>query len=415
MAPSSPHPHFEQSVPDDEKIKPMISAFNEKINLSPLVISDSGNFQSKSNDPSMEKKDGKKNSADGIKAEELWPKITELNDIRPPASPKSQNIAIKQVISESASLAPYEHGANVVDDNRPPSPVDESKPTTQVISNPPYQPPKQAQPEQGISWPSIPDHALQKPMPKQHVIREGAYQQSSKAMPDELSLRSGSPTRPSVQTLRDPSILTSPTHDQAAIREDYMNNAQGRLSSVLEESESFARREFGDNMPSYMSTFSSASHASNLSSLRANDSAFDYKHYSYRHNNYHNFTYNLSTSCDHQQGNGNFIVSSKSAPAGMATRTGSAFGLFRRGTSERSGLNMGRRTVYRPHRPRKPKTLANTLLWPLVKIKNGYVGCMMGIEGAGDLTGMAQGGSYATTARYFADVPLSKSDSRNYG
>ncbi|MCO5603776.1 hypothetical protein L7F22_057928 [Adiantum nelumboides] len=414
MAPSNPHPHIEQSVPDDEKIKPMILAFNEKINLNLLVISDPGDYQSKSNDPSMEEQDGEKNSADrAIETEELWPKITELDDIRPP-SPKSQNIAIKQVISESASLAPYEHGAYAVDGNRPPSPVDESKPRTQVISKPAYQPPKQAQPEQGISWPSSPDHALQKPMPKQHVIREGAYQQSSKAMPDELSLRSSSPTRPGVQMLRDPSIPTSPTHDQAAMRENYRNNAQGRLSSVLEESESFARREFGDNMPSYMSTFSSASHASNLSSLRANDSAFDYKHYSYRHNNYHNFAYNLSTSHDHQQGNGNFI-NSKSAPAGTATRTGSAFGLFRRGTSERSGLKMGRRTVYRPHRPRKPKTLATTLLWPLVKIRNGYVGCMMGIEGAGDLTGMAQGGSYATTAQYFADVPLSKSDSRNYG
>ncbi|KAI5061657.1 hypothetical protein GOP47_0024162 [Adiantum capillus-veneris] len=421
----------QNNIPDDERIKPMILAFKEKINLNSLVISEpayhQGAINSKINEPPMKEDDQKGmkrretyQSQDQAEEDQLWPKTTELDD-RPP-SPSSQHAAIKQVISESTYLSSKYQQKKLDDDQSSSAVIDEcSKPTTQIISKPAYQSSKQAQPEQ-VSWPSSPDRDLSKlgtVKAKQHMIREVTYQQSSKAMSDVLSLNSSfplissDPSQPRAHMIRDSDNPISPTHEsQAAMRENYRNNAQGRLSSVVEESESFSRREFGDDMLNYMSTFSSATHASNLSSLRAHDSAFDYKNYSYRHNNYHQFAYNLSTS--HEPGKGNF-VNSKSAPAGTATRTGSAFGLFRRGTSERSGLRLGRRTVYRPHKPRRPKTLAKTLLWPLVKIRNGYVGCMMGLEGTGDLTAMAQGGSYASTARYFADVPLSKSDSRSYG
>lgn len=441
--PTSPRPYVsnrnDNPLLDDEKIKPMILGFNEKIKLNPLVINKPaddhslqlGAIVSNVNDtmiaPDTEDYKEMDQKGAGVRPsgacspaemeEELWPKITELDD-RPP-SPSSQSIAIKQVISESTYVSSKQ--ADLLDNH---SVDDERKPSTtaQLTSKRAFQSSKQSSKQAQIepdSWPSSPDlHKTGRKPPKGlQGLREGNHQQgANEAMLDEFSLNPlSSPTHQDIVKPRVQSALRDPTsHDpNPTVLETYRISAQPRLSSVVEESESFSRREFGDNALNYMSTFSSANHATLVSQQHADDSGvFDYKRVSYRHNNYHHFTYNLSAS--HEPATGNF-KNSKSAPAGTATRSGSAFGLFRRGTSERSGLRLGRRPIYRPNKPRKPRTLASTLLWPLLKIRNGYVGCMMGLEGTGDLTGMMQGGTYATTTRYFADVPLSKSDSRNFG
>lgn len=59
--------------------------------------------------------------------------------------------------------------------------------------------------------------------------------------------------------------------------------------------------------------------------------------------------------------------------------------------------------------------LSALFLYPLKKIRDGYVNCMMSIEGAGDFTFMVQGGHSGSTGRYFAESPLSHTDSINYG
>lgn len=64
---------------------------------------------------------------------------------------------------------------------------------------------------------------------------------------------------------------------------------------------------------------------------------------------------------------------------------------------------------------KKRRSLISMLLWPLKKVRDGYVSCMMSMEGAGDLSGIAQGATFATSSKYFDDLPLSKTDARNHG
>lgn len=77
-------------------------------------------------------------------------------------------------------------------------------------------------------------------------------------------------------------------------------------------------------------------------------------------------------------------------------------------------------------KPRKPQKIvkrrndketsfASMLLWPLKKVRDGYMSCIMGLDGTGDLSGLAQGATFATTTKFFADLPESKIDARNFG
>lgn len=370
---SSTSPDVLIKLPDD-MIKPMILTFDEKITLNQGVmrtaaespISRIFNPPAGNSNEDSDKKQLTSSSAYEASPSpevELWPKVTELDDL--PSKPPNQD-ATEQVISDSAYLFPKQSELNM---DRPPSPS--SRIESEKIRETAYQ----------TERPSSPSYFK----PQMQLIRESLHSAA-----DEGS------EKPKMKVIRETAY-----HDKLSeMQECYRSSPVARLSRVVEESESFSRREFGADVLNYMSTHSSANHAANIST-------FSYKHPSYHHNNHSNFSYNHSS---YQSGN----FTSKSAPAGTAVRTGSAFALFRRGMSEGGNLGAGGR-VYRRPKSSKPRSLAHTLLWPFLKIRNGYVGCMMGLEGAGDLSGMAQGGTYATRARYFADIPLSKTDSRNFG
>lgn len=68
-----------------------------------------------------------------------------------------------------------------------------------------------------------------------------------------------------------------------------------------------------------------------------------------------------------------------------------------------------------PRKASKDRSLISILLWPLKKLRDGYISCMMSIDGAGDFSCMVQGGHVVTPSRYFQGSPLSKTDAMNYG
>lgn len=394
---------MDSSTSPDDMIKPMILTFDEKITLNQGLIRTAAespissifNPPAGSTNEDYDKEQSISNSAheaSPLPEVELWPKLTELDDL--PSEPPNQD-AIKQVISNSAYLFPKQSELN----DRPPSPSPSNEKA--LVIQDAYLLPKQT--ALNMDRPPSPSSRIES-----EKIRETAYQTERPSSPSYFkpqmqlirenlhSAADEGSEKPKMQVIREAAY-----HDKLSeMQECYRSSPVGRLSRVVEESESFSRREFGADVLNYMSTHSSANHTANIST-------FSYKHPSYHHNNHSNFSYNHSS---YQSGN----FTSKSAPAGTAVRTGSAFALFRRGMSEGGNLGAAGR-VYRRPRSSKPRSLAHTLLWPFLKIRNGYVGCMMGLEGAGDLSGMAQGGTYATKARYFADVPLSKTDSRNFG
>ncbi|KAH7388008.1 hypothetical protein KP509_16G053300 [Ceratopteris richardii] len=60
-------------------------------------------------------------------------------------------------------------------------------------------------------------------------------------------------------------------------------------------------------------------------------------------------------------------------------------------------------------------SLISSILWPLRRLRDRYVSCMMGLDGNGDLSGLAQGSNFGASSRYFGNLPISKVDPRTYG
>ncbi|KAI5067715.1 hypothetical protein GOP47_0018243 [Adiantum capillus-veneris] len=76
------------------------------------------------------------------------------------------------------------------------------------------------------------------------------------------------------------------------------------------------------------------------------------------------------------------------------------------------------RESWKHHRQRRDgnkESFMSVLLWPLKKLRDGYMSCMMGLDGAGDLSGLAQGSTFATSTKYFTSASISKTDMKNYG
>lgn len=98
-----------------------------------------------------------------------------------------------------------------------------------------------------------------------------------------------------------------------------------------------------------------------------------------------------------------------------ASFTSSTQSSLHRGPSERAFNGHGHGKRVKQKKAWKRRSLISMLSWPLKKVRDGYVSCMMSMDGVGDLSGMAQGANFAASSKYFADLPLSKTDSQNYG
>jgi hypothetical protein len=64
---------------------------------------------------------------------------------------------------------------------------------------------------------------------------------------------------------------------------------------------------------------------------------------------------------------------------------------------------------------RKKASIVSLFVWPWKKIRDAYMSCMMSLDGAGDLSSLAHGATFAANTKYFADPPISKIDMLNYG
>ena len=59
--------------------------------------------------------------------------------------------------------------------------------------------------------------------------------------------------------------------------------------------------------------------------------------------------------------------------------------------------------------------IVSMFVWSWRKLRDGYVSCMMSMDGRGDLSSLVHGATFATHTKYFADPPTSKDDMLNYG
>ncbi|MCO5576568.1 hypothetical protein L7F22_030380 [Adiantum nelumboides] len=117
-----------------------------------------------------------------------------------------------------------------------------------------------------------------------------------------------------------------------------------------------------------------------------------------------------SQSLSNREGSSVFEGSSSTSSLSIASSSASSTdALFRRGDKHRyKDKARGSWKHHRKRRDGKKVSFMSLLLWPLKKLRDGYMSCMMGLDGAGDLSGLAQGSTFATAAKHFGDVPVSK-------
>ncbi|KAH7388004.1 hypothetical protein KP509_16G053000 [Ceratopteris richardii] len=110
-------------------------------------------------------------------------------------------------------------------------------------------------------------------------------------------------------------------------------------------------------------------------------------------------------------------VSATSSFSFAASLASSSRLFFRKGVS--TSISISKKERSKARRLRKGKRTDKFLFtyivfWPLRKLRDGYVRCMMGLDGNGDLSSLAQGSNFGTSSRYFGELPISRVDWSTY-